>query len=128
MKHIILAVYVFPDDLSFVENRTIPSRSASRLSGSSGGSGGTWGPRYSSNSFVTGPDDSEGDEERSQCYSLYQSHVGPFGRASQDSLNSVNPPPQVSHPAHLLVIIFRTQAHTDLGLDSKSVWRLVDSV
>ncbi|XP_075886955.1 melanophilin-like [Nelusetta ayraudi] len=82
------------DDFSFAENRTIPSRSVSRLSGSSGGSGGTWGPRYSSNSFANGPDDSEGDDERSQSCSLYPSHLASFGRTSQESLSSANPPPQ----------------------------------
>lgn len=125
---LLLLCHIFPDDFSFAENRTIPSRSVSRLSGSSGGSGGTWGPRYSSNSLVNGPDDSEGDDERSQSCSLYPSHLASFGRTSQESLSSANPTPQVSHPTHLLLITSRSQGYADLGLDRKCIWHAVDSV
>lgn len=89
-----------PDDLAYADNRTIPSRSISRLSYSSGGSGSAWGPRRSS--YVPGPDDSEGDDDRSRSYPLYQSHPGPLSQTSQESLNSSNPPPQVIH-IHIII-------------------------
>ncbi|KAM3607332.1 uncharacterized protein V6R79_005830 [Siganus canaliculatus] len=78
-----------PDDQ---DSRTFPSRSASRLSFSSVGSGSAWGPRCSSSICLPGPDDSEGEEDHGQSYPLYQSHLGPFSLASQESLNSQNPP------------------------------------
>lgn len=114
---------VFPDDLSFAESRTTQFRSVSRLSGSSGGStGGTWGPRYSSSSFINGPDDSEGDDERSQSCSLYRARVGAFSGASQESLNSVNPPPQVSPPTQPPLVSVRPRGYADSGLDWKRHW------
>ncbi|KAM9347469.1 melanophilin [Symphorus nematophorus] len=78
------------------DNRTIPSRSLSRLSYSSGGSGSAWGPRCSSSIYLPGPDDSEGEDVHGQAYPLYQSHLGPFSHTSQESLNSTNPPPQIT--------------------------------
>ncbi|XP_041807076.1 melanophilin isoform X2 [Chelmon rostratus] len=84
------------DDLAYPENRTLPSRSASRLSYSSCGSGSAWGPRCSSSSYLPGPDDSEGDDDRCQPYPLYQSHLGHLSHTSQESLNSPNPPPQIT--------------------------------
>ncbi|XP_073330356.1 melanophilin [Pagrus major] len=82
------------DDLVFTDNRTIPSRSVSRLSYSSCGSGSFLGPRCSS--YLPGADDSEGEDDHSQLYPLYQSHLGHFTHTSQESLNSTNPPPQIS--------------------------------
>nr|XP_046259724.1 melanophilin isoform X2 [Scatophagus argus] len=84
------------DDLAYPDNRTVPSRSISRLSYSSGGSGSAWGPRCSSSSYLPGPDDSEVEDDQCQPYPLYQSHLGPFSHTSQESLNSPNPPPQIS--------------------------------
>ncbi|XP_030283253.1 melanophilin isoform X2 [Sparus aurata] len=81
------------DELVFTDNRTTPSRSVSRLSYSSGGSGSAWGPR--SSSYLPGPDDSEGEDDHDQLYPLYQSHLG-FTHTSQESLNSTNHPPQIS--------------------------------
>ncbi|TKS67539.1 Melanophilin Exophilin-3 [Collichthys lucidus] len=83
------------DDLVYPDNRTVPSRSISRLSYSSCGSGSAWGPR-SSSSYLPGPDDSEGEEDHCQAFPLYQSHVGPCSHTSQESLNSANPPPQIT--------------------------------
>ncbi|KAG8000797.1 Melanophilin, partial [Nibea albiflora] len=83
------------DDLVYPDNRTTPSRSISRLSYSSCGSGSAWGPR-SSSSYLPGPDDSEGEEDHCQAFPLYQSHLGPCSHTSQESLNSANPPPQIT--------------------------------
>ncbi|XP_063744789.1 melanophilin isoform X2 [Eleginops maclovinus] len=80
------------DDLGYLENQTIPSRSMSRLSYSSCGSGSAWGPQGSS-SYLPGPEDSEEDD---QLYPLYQSHLGPCSHTSQESLNTPNPPPQIT--------------------------------
>lgn len=77
------------------DNRTMPSRSVSQLSYSSVGSGSGWGPQYSSSSYLPGPDDSSGEHEQIQLFPFYQSHQGPLSHASQESLNSSNPPPQV---------------------------------
>ncbi|XP_041663094.1 melanophilin [Cheilinus undulatus] len=84
------------DDLVYPDNRTIPSRSMSRLSHSSCGSGGAWGPRDNS-SYLPDLEDSE-EEEEDHCrnFPLYQSHLGPCSHTSQESLNSSNPPPQIT--------------------------------
>ncbi|XP_040004329.1 melanophilin isoform X2 [Xiphias gladius] len=82
------------DDLVCSDNRTIPSRSISRLSYCSCGSGSAGVPQCSS-SYLPGPDDSE-DDEHCQPYALYQSHQGPCSHTSQESLNSVNPLPQIT--------------------------------
>lgn len=89
-----------PDELVFTDNRTTPSRSVSRLSYSSGGSGSAWGPR--SSSYLPGPDDSEGEDDHDQLYPLYQSHLG-FTHTSQESLNSTNHPPQVFNIIHIII-------------------------
>lgn len=77
------------------DNRTLPSRSVSQLSYSSVGSGSVWAPQYSSGSYLPGPDDSSGEDEQIQAFPFYQSHQGSLSHASQESLNSSNPPPQV---------------------------------
>ncbi|XP_045909041.1 melanophilin isoform X3 [Micropterus dolomieu] len=79
------------DDLAYPDNHTIPSRSNSRLSYSSCGSGRVWGPRGS-----RGPDNLEDEDDHCQPYPLYQSHLGPRSHTSQESLNSPNPPPQIT--------------------------------
>ncbi|XP_034740825.1 melanophilin isoform X3 [Etheostoma cragini] len=81
------------DDLAYPDNQTIPSRSVSRLSYSSWGSGGAWGPPGSS-SYLPGPEDSE-EEDQHKLFPLYQSHLGLCSHTSQESLNSANPPPQI---------------------------------
>ncbi|XP_051259990.1 melanophilin isoform X2 [Dicentrarchus labrax] len=83
------------DDLTYPDSRTIPSRSISRLSYSSCGSGSAWGPR-SSSSYLPGPDDSEGEDDHGQPYPLYQSHLRPCSHTSQESLNSATPAPQIT--------------------------------
>ncbi|XP_035531802.1 melanophilin isoform X2 [Morone saxatilis] len=83
------------DDLAYPDSRTIPSRSISRLSYSSCGSGSAWGPR-SSSSYLPGPDDSEGEDDHGQPYPLYQSHLRPCSHTSQESLNSATPAPQIT--------------------------------
>ncbi|XP_032386256.1 melanophilin isoform X1 [Etheostoma spectabile] len=81
------------DDLAYPDNQTVPSRSVSRLSSSSWGSGGAWGPPGSS-SYLPGPEDSE-EEDQHKLFPLYQSHLGLCSHTSQESLNSANPPPQI---------------------------------
>ncbi|XP_042282517.1 melanophilin [Thunnus maccoyii] len=83
------------DDLAYPDNRTIPSRSISRLSYSSCGSGSAGGPRGSS-IYLPGPDYSEEEDIHSQPYLFYQSHPGPCSHTSQESLSSANPPPQIT--------------------------------
>ncbi|XP_067372946.1 melanophilin isoform X4 [Channa argus] len=83
------------DNLSYSDSRTLPSRSISQLSYSSCGSGSAGGPQGSS-SYVGGPDDSEEEDDHSQHYPLYQSHLSPGSHTSQESLNSVNPTPQIN--------------------------------
>ncbi|XP_023265005.1 melanophilin-like isoform X2 [Seriola lalandi dorsalis] len=83
------------DDLVYSDSRTVPSRSVSQLSYSSCGSGSAGGPRGSS-SYLPGPDDSEEEHDHFQPYPLYQSHPGLCSHMSQESLNSANPPPQIT--------------------------------
>jgi len=91
----LLAIYsVFLDDLAYVENRTISSRSISRLSYSSCGSGSAGGPRGCS-SCLPGLDDSEAEDDLCRQYPIYQSHPGPCSITSQESLNSSTAPTQV---------------------------------
>ncbi|XP_029981130.1 melanophilin-like isoform X2 [Sphaeramia orbicularis] len=77
------------DDFAYTDSRALPSRSMSRLSYSSCGSGSAGGPQ-GSGSYLAGPDDSEED------FPLYQSHQGFCSHTSQESLNSTNPPPQIT--------------------------------
>lgn len=76
------------DELVYSENRA-PSRSMSRLSYSSCGSGSAGGPRGSS-IYLPGPDDSE-EDEHFHHFPLYQSHQAFYSHTSQESLNSSNP-------------------------------------
>ncbi|XP_054470894.1 melanophilin isoform X2 [Anoplopoma fimbria] len=82
------------DELVYPDSQTIPSRSISRLSYSSCGSGSAWCPQGGS-SYLPGPEDSE-EDDRFQLYPLYQSHLGPRSHTSQESLTSPNPPPQIT--------------------------------
>ncbi|XP_034431070.1 melanophilin isoform X2 [Hippoglossus hippoglossus] len=86
------------DDLVFSDSRTVPSRSVSQLSHTSCGSGSAGGPPRGSGSYLPGPDDSGEEEDDDPCrpYLLYHSHLGPCSHTSQESLNSVNPPPQIT--------------------------------
>ncbi|KAM6979346.1 melanophilin [Tautogolabrus adspersus] len=85
------------DDLAYSDNRMIPSRSISRLSHSSCGSGGAWGPRDSSSYLLEDSEEEEGEgEDHCRNFPLYQSHLGPCSHTSQESLNSSNPPPQIT--------------------------------
>ncbi|XP_034416726.1 melanophilin isoform X3 [Cyclopterus lumpus] len=83
------------DDHAYPDSQTIPSRSVSRLSYSSCGSGSAWCPQGSSSSYPLGPEDSEEDDP-CQLSHLYQSHLGPRSHTSQESLTSPNPPPQIT--------------------------------
>ncbi|XP_068428865.1 melanophilin isoform X2 [Clinocottus analis] len=82
------------DDLAYPDSQTVPSRSVSRLSYSSCGSGSAWCPQGSSSSYLPGPEDSE-EDDHCQLH-LYQSHLGPRSHTSQESLTSANPPPQIT--------------------------------
>ncbi|KAK9538093.1 hypothetical protein VZT92_005650 [Zoarces viviparus] len=82
------------DDLAYPDGQTIPSRSVSRLSYSSCGSGSAWFPQ-SSGSYLPGPEDSE-EDDHCQLYPLYQSHQGPRSHTSQESLTSPIPAPQIT--------------------------------
>ncbi|KAM7407880.1 hypothetical protein PAMA_003576 [Pampus argenteus] len=84
------------DDLVYPDNRTIPSRSVSRLSFSSCGSGSVGGARGSSSSYLPGPDYSEEEDDHGQHYPVHQAHPGRWSHTSQESLNSAHPPPQIT--------------------------------
>ncbi|AWP12721.1 putative melanophilin-like [Scophthalmus maximus] len=87
-----------PDDVAYYESRTIPSGSVSQLSHSSCGSGSAGRPQGSS-TYLPGPEHSEEeDDDQCQPYLLYHSHLS---HTSQESLNSANPPPQVSDMLHI---------------------------
>ncbi|KAI3355916.1 hypothetical protein L3Q82_004465 [Scortum barcoo] len=85
-------------DDPYPDSRTIPSRSISRLSYSSCGSGSAWAPQGSS-IYLPGPDDSEEENDHCQPYPLYQSHLNHCSHISRESLNSPNPPPQAYQDA-----------------------------
>uniref|UniRef100_A0A3P9C7X5 Melanophilin n=1 Tax=Maylandia zebra TaxID=106582 RepID=A0A3P9C7X5_9CICH len=96
-KELDLEVTPQQDDLVYSDSRTIPSRSISRLSYSSCGSGSIGGPRCSSSVYLPGLEDSEEEEdEHCQPYPLYQLHSGLCRQTSQDSLSSANHPPQIT--------------------------------
>ncbi|XP_047193220.1 melanophilin isoform X3 [Scophthalmus maximus] len=81
------------DDVAYYESRTIPSGSVSQLSHSSCGSGSAGRPQGSS-TYLPGPEHSEEeDDDQCQPYLLYHSHLS---HTSQESLNSANPPPQIT--------------------------------
>ncbi|XP_042350346.1 melanophilin isoform X2 [Plectropomus leopardus] len=82
------------DDLAYPDSQPIPSRSVSQLSYSSCGSSSACGPRGSS-SYLPGPDDLD-EDDHCQLYPFYQSHLDPCSHASQESLNSTNPPSQIT--------------------------------
>ncbi|KAK5609300.1 hypothetical protein CRENBAI_012838 [Crenichthys baileyi] len=82
------------DDIGYVEHRTIPSHSMSRLSYSSGGSGSMGGLRGCS-SYLPGLDDSEAEDDHCQQYPVYHPHPGTCSHTSQESLNSTNTAPQI---------------------------------
>ncbi|MEQ2166931.1 hypothetical protein GOODEAATRI_033576, partial [Goodea atripinnis] len=90
--------------IGYVEHRTIPSRSMSGLSYSSGGSGSMGGPRGCS-SYLPGLYDSEAEDDHCQQYPVYHPHPGPCSHTSQESLNSTNTAPQVS----IYLFIFKQQ-------------------
>ncbi|XP_026000503.1 melanophilin isoform X3 [Astatotilapia calliptera] len=96
-KELDLEITPQQDDLVYSDSRTIPSRSISRLSYSSCGSGSIGGPRCSSSVYLPGLEDSEEEEdEHCQPYPLYQLHSGLCRQTSQDSLSSANHPPQIT--------------------------------
>ncbi|XP_055086492.1 melanophilin isoform X2 [Periophthalmus magnuspinnatus] len=79
------AISPHQDELVYSE-ASAPSRSVSRLSYSSCGSGSAGGPR--SSRFLPGAEDSE-EDEHFHTFSLYQSHL--YRHNSQESLQSNNP-------------------------------------
>lgn len=79
------AIHQQHDESVYSEGRG-PSRSVSRLSYSSCGSGSAGGPRISM--FLPGQEDSE-EDEHFHTFPLYQSHL--YSHTSQESLNSSNP-------------------------------------
>ncbi|XP_078142337.1 melanophilin [Centroberyx gerrardi] len=85
------------EEIAYPDSRTMPPRSLSRLSHSSCGSGSVGAPRRCS-SYLSGPYDSEEEEEEDECqrYPLYQSHQRPCSHTSQESLNSGAPTPQIT--------------------------------
>lgn len=81
-------IHQHQDEFVYSEGRG-PSRSVSRLSYSSCGSGSAGGPRISS--YLPGPEDSE-EDEHFHTIPLYQSHLySHTSHTSQESLNSNNP-------------------------------------
>uniref|UniRef100_A0A672FS14 Melanophilin-like n=2 Tax=Salarias fasciatus TaxID=181472 RepID=A0A672FS14_SALFA len=81
--------YLLPPEI-----RTFPPRSGSRLSHSSCGSGGPRGGGGRGSSTYL-PDDSDDEEDRC-VFPLYQSHLALCSHTSQESLNSANPPQQIT--------------------------------
>ncbi|XP_060945198.1 melanophilin [Limanda limanda] len=115
-----------PDDVSLVDDLVFPSRSVSRLSHTSRGSGSGGGPQ-GSGSYLAGPDDSgeEEDEEHCRPYLLYQSHLGPCSHTSQESLTSALPPPQISelnrHISNIESILSRLEQKVTSTYDQASL-------
>ncbi|KAM4732016.1 melanophilin isoform 2-T5 [Anableps anableps] len=83
------------DDIGYVENRTIPSRSMSRLSYSSCGSG-SMGAVRGCSSYLPSLDDSEVEDDHCHQFPVYHSHLEPCSHTSQESLNSASTAPQIS--------------------------------
>ncbi|XP_053733251.1 melanophilin [Synchiropus splendidus] len=74
------------DDTTYLENRTVASRSISQLSYSSCGSGSVSGLRGGYSSFIPGTDDTEEDEDDlGQLYPSYQSHSSFWNQESRTS-------------------------------------------
>ncbi|XP_056282701.1 melanophilin [Pseudoliparis swirei] len=102
------------DDLTYPDGHAAPSRSASRLSCSSGGSGSARCPQGSGSSDPPGPEDSEEDEP---CR-LSRSHLGPRSHTSQESLTSANPPPQITDQNRRMSAIESILSHLELKVTS----------
>ncbi|XP_016527051.1 melanophilin-like isoform X2 [Poecilia formosa] len=81
------------DEMAYAETRTGPSRSVSRLSYSSCGSG-SIGLRGGS-SFLPSLDDSEAEDDLCPRVPAYRSHLDPGSHASQESLSSAGATPQI---------------------------------
>ncbi|XP_040058384.2 melanophilin isoform X2 [Gasterosteus aculeatus] len=108
-----LGVAAQQDDL---DSQTIASRSASRLSCSSCGSGSAWCPQGAS-SFLPGPEDSE-EDNHCQLYPVYQSHLRPRSHTSQESLTSANPAPQITDLNRRMSAIETFLNHLELNVTS----------
>uniref|UniRef100_A0AAQ4QS71 Melanophilin b n=1 Tax=Gasterosteus aculeatus aculeatus TaxID=481459 RepID=A0AAQ4QS71_GASAC len=108
-----LGVAAQQDDL---DSQTIASRSASRLSCSSCGSGSAWCPQGAS-SFLPGPEDSE-EDDHCQLYPVYQSHLRPRSHTSQESLTSANPAPQITDLNRRMSAIETFLNHLELNVTS----------
>ncbi|TNN49944.1 Melanophilin [Liparis tanakae] len=92
-----------------------PSRSASRLSCSSGGSGSAWCPQGGGGGgYLPGPEDSEEDEPSR----LYRSHLSPRSHTSQESLSSANAPPQITDLTRRMSAIESFLSHLELKVTS----------
>ncbi|XP_014884521.1 melanophilin-like isoform X3 [Poecilia latipinna] len=81
------------DEMAYAETRTGPSRSVSRLSYSSCGSG-SIGLRGGS-SFLPSLDDSEAEDDLCPRVPAYRSHLDPGSHTSQESLSSAGATPQI---------------------------------
>ncbi|XP_027879078.1 melanophilin isoform X2 [Xiphophorus couchianus] len=81
------------DEMAFAETRPGPSRSVSRLSYSSCGSG-SIGLRGGS-SFLPSLDDSEAEDDLCPRVPVYRSHPDPGSHTSQESLSSAGAAPQI---------------------------------
>lgn len=100
----------------FVENRTVPSRSASRLSYFSCGAG---GPGEGS-SCPPGLDDSDPEEDPYQRYPVYHLPPGPCSHTSQEGLDSSSPTPQVCNTTNFIYgesVLKRSTPQTLLNCD-----------
>ncbi|XP_026150478.1 melanophilin isoform X2 [Mastacembelus armatus] len=73
----------------------LASHSLSQFSYSSWGSGSAGGPQ-GSGSYLAGPCDSQEEDDHCQTYPFHQSNLSPSSHTSQESLNSVNPTPQIT--------------------------------
>ncbi|KAL6101135.1 mlph [Pungitius sinensis] len=98
-----------------LHSQTIPSRSMSRLSCSSCGSGSAWCPEGGS-SYLPGPEDSEEDD--CQVYPPYQSHLRQRSHTSQESLTLANPVPQITDLNRRMSAIETLLNHLELNVTS----------
>ncbi|PWA26213.1 hypothetical protein CCH79_00013815, partial [Gambusia affinis] len=81
------------DEMVFAETRTVPSRSVSRLSYSSCGSGSII--LRGGSSFLPSLDDSEAEDDLCPRVPAYLSHPDPGCHTSQESLSSAGAAPQI---------------------------------
>ncbi|XP_037543102.1 melanophilin [Nematolebias whitei] len=114
------------DDLMFVENKTVPSRSASRLSYSSWSSGGAGGLRGGGGN-APGLYDSDPEDDLGRRYPVYLSHPGPDGHTSQEGQNPTSSPPQITDLNRRMSAVETLLSRLELKVASSSNENLASS-